>query len=88
MQNTNLIGQTVRFSSRDHKTGIVTRKLKITDEVFDTDAKRYYRVKDVDSGEEFHALADKYDEYFLTKQSLIKPKNHRDVIQNKSQLGL
>lgn len=90
MQNTNLLGQTVRFSSRSGKyDGLVTRQLTITHEVFDAnDGKRYYRVRDVDSKEEFFALADKYDEYFLTNQSMIKPKNHRDVIQNKSQLGL
>lgn len=88
MQNTNLLGQTVRFSSRDKKkTGLVTRQLTITHEVFDDD-KRYYRVKDIVSKEEFYALADKYDEYFLTKPSMIKPKNHREAIQNKSQLGL
>ncbi len=89
MQNTNLVGQTVRFSSRDKDAGIVTRQLTITDEVFNADEnRRYYRVKDVNSGEEFHALADKYDEYFLAKRSQVKPVNHREAIQNKSQLGL
>lgn len=90
MQNTNLVGQTVRFSSRVNKNdGLVTRQLTITHQVFDkADGKRYYRVQDVATREEFYALADKYDEYFLTKQSMIKPKNHREAIQNKSQLGL
>jgi len=83
-----LVGQTVRFSSRDKKeSGLITRQVEIRREVFNPDdSRRYYQVKDVASEEEFFALADKYDEYFLTQRSLIKPQNHREAIQNKSQI--
>jgi len=83
----NLVGQTVRFSSKNRMDGgHKTRTIHIATELVE-DGKRYYQVTDLDSKEVFYALADKYDEYFLIKRSAIAPKNHRATIQNKSQIG-
>jgi hypothetical protein len=83
----NLVGQTVQFSPKNKKEGgHKTRTLLITSELTD-DGKRYYHVIDQATKETFYALADKYDEYFLIKRSAIAPKNHRETIQNKSQIG-
>jgi hypothetical protein len=85
MQN-NLVGQTVRFSPQDKKEGgNKTRTLYIHSETWIDDV-RYYVVQDTETKEGFHANADKYDEFFLVNKSRVAPKNHREAIQNKSQI--
>lgn len=83
----NLVGQTVRFSPQNRRDGgNKTRTLFISSEI-NYEGKRYYSVNDTEGGEAFYALADKYDELFLTRRSQIKPNHHREAIQNKSQIG-
>ena len=86
MQTTNLVGQTVRFSYRNNKEGgYDTKTVFLIKEWWDAN-RRYYRARDMDSMELFDVIADKYDEYFLTNRSLIRPEHHREAIQNKSQI--
>lgn len=82
----NLVGQTVRFSPQNKRDGgNKTRTLYISKELI-SEGKRYYTVNDTNGGESFYALADKYDEFFLIRKAQIKPVNHRETIQNKSQI--
>ena len=82
----NLVGQTVRFSPQNKKEGgNKTRTLYIHSEAVIDDV-RYYVVQDKETSEGFYANANKYDEFFLVNKSRIAAKNHREAIQNKSQI--
>lgn len=73
----NLVGQTVQFSPQNRKDGgNNTRTLNILGEYIE-DSKRWYRVQDVNSKEEFPACANTYDRFFLLKKQLVVAKNGR-----------
>ncbi|MBA3706600.1 MAG: hypothetical protein H0W84_12090 [Bacteroidetes bacterium] len=78
----NLVGQTVRFSSKNKtEAGHNTRSIFISRE-FSSDGKRYYQVRDENTEETFPVFADLYDQFFLVKRSAIQPKNQKKSIRN------
>lgn len=69
----NLVGETVRFSSKNRFDGsITTRSILINSEITQ-DGRRYYHVNDIKGGEPFYVIADKYDSFFLINRSSIEP---------------
>jgi hypothetical protein len=78
----NLVGQTVRFSSKNkNEPGHCTRTIAVLEELTQ-ESKRYYYVRDEQTNESFFVIADKYDEFFRVKRSAIAPKHYRETISN------
>ena len=74
MRKLNLVGQTFQLSTRNKEEGGVNTESRTVLSEFKEGRKRFYKVVNPVTGQEFTADADVYDQLFMHKRQAFKSK--------------